>query len=144
MLQEQLFFVSNVHFVLAFCHSLSLLYEYILNGCWLNGKKPVKFGHALVFCLLSLVNATITSNASSTENSLRVEGLLDLLEPESLRPGIPSPIWPSDHIALMARFRLLKRPHLSRPPVIIRPPHSGHDASKKNQHSNFKSLRKLH
>lgn len=45
-----------------------------------------------------------------TENSLRVEDLLELLDRESLRPGLPSPVWPSDHIALMARFSLQPPP----------------------------------
>ncbi|GMN45328.1 hypothetical protein TIFTF001_014513 [Ficus carica] len=45
-----------------------------------------------------------------TENSLRVEGLLNLLDRETLGPGLPSPVWPSDHIALMARFSLKPQP----------------------------------
>ncbi|EXB97553.1 hypothetical protein L484_003397 [Morus notabilis] len=45
-----------------------------------------------------------------TENSLRVEGLLELLDCERLGPGLPSSVWPSDHIALMARFGLKPPP----------------------------------
>lgn len=45
-----------------------------------------------------------------TENCLRVEGLLNLLDRETLGPGLPSPVWPSDHIALMARFSLKPQP----------------------------------
>ncbi|POO03985.1 Endonuclease/exonuclease/phosphatase [Trema orientale] len=41
-----------------------------------------------------------------TADSLRVEGLLELVDRESLGAGIPSTLWPSDHIALMANFRL--------------------------------------
>ncbi|XVF64776.1 hypothetical protein PTKIN_Ptkin09bG0193800 [Pterospermum kingtungense] len=41
-----------------------------------------------------------------TADSLRVEGLLELLDLESLGVGLPSPLWSSDHIALMASFRL--------------------------------------
>ncbi|KAK9270354.1 hypothetical protein L1049_025933 [Liquidambar formosana] len=39
-----------------------------------------------------------------TEDSLKVDGLLELLDYESAGTGLPSPLWSSDHIALMAKF----------------------------------------
>ncbi|KAK6940159.1 Endonuclease/exonuclease/phosphatase [Dillenia turbinata] len=39
-----------------------------------------------------------------TVDKLQVEGLLELLDSENLGSGLPSPLWSSDHIALMARF----------------------------------------
>lgn len=49
-----------------------------------------------------------------TEDSLRVEGLLELLDQTTIEIGLPSPVWSSDHIALMANFRL-KPPSPERP-----------------------------
>ncbi|KAL5779695.1 hypothetical protein ACOSQ2_010432 [Xanthoceras sorbifolium] len=45
-------------------------------------------------------------------DSLRVIGVLELLdrESESVRDGLPSAQWSSDHIALMARFRIVTPP----------------------------------
>ncbi|KAK2984643.1 hypothetical protein RJ640_006626 [Escallonia rubra] len=56
-----------------------------------------------------------------TEHRLKVEGLLELLDYESLGgAALPSPIWSSDHIALMASFKFKpgfwKRQYSSPPP----------------------------
>ncbi|KAK3019871.1 hypothetical protein RJ639_004179, partial [Escallonia herrerae] len=56
-----------------------------------------------------------------TEHRLKVEGLLELLDYESLGgAALPSPIWSSDHIALMASFKFKpgfwKRRYSSPPP----------------------------
>ncbi|GAV59258.1 Exo_endo_phos domain-containing protein [Cephalotus follicularis] len=54
-----------------------------------------------------------------TADTLRVEGLLELLDKETVGVGLPSPIWSSDHIALMARFRLKPpSPKKSHPPPL--------------------------
>ncbi|XP_075641795.1 carbon catabolite repressor protein 4 homolog 1-like isoform X5 [Castanea sativa] len=61
-----------------------------------------------------------------TDNSLIVESLLELVDRESIdNNGIPSPAWPSDHIALMASFRLRPPSHwgLSPPPFPLNPWH---------------------
>ncbi|KAM4075117.1 hypothetical protein ACJW30_10G145400 [Castanea mollissima] len=61
-----------------------------------------------------------------TDNSLMVESLLELVDRESIdNNGIPSPAWPSDHIALMASFRLRPPSHwgLSPPPFPLNPWH---------------------
>lgn len=46
-----------------------------------------------------------------TADSLSVEALLELLDEESLRKdtALPSPEWSSDHIALLAKFRIMHR-----------------------------------
>ncbi|KAL6184751.1 hypothetical protein ACLB2K_046151 [Fragaria x ananassa] len=41
-----------------------------------------------------------------TEDSLILDGVLELLDHDDLGAGIPSPSWSSDHIALMGRFIL--------------------------------------
>ncbi|KAL2893826.1 Carbon catabolite repressor protein 4-like protein 2 [Bienertia sinuspersici] len=43
-----------------------------------------------------------------TENSLEVEGLLELPDKESVGGALPSPLWSSDHIALMGCFRITR------------------------------------
>ncbi|KAI9106637.1 hypothetical protein K1719_022165 [Acacia pycnantha] len=43
-----------------------------------------------------------------TVNSLEVEAVLDLLDHEDVADGLPSPLWSSDHIALMSSFRIKK------------------------------------
>nr|XP_023918896.1 carbon catabolite repressor protein 4 homolog 1-like isoform X2 [Quercus suber]POF02336.1 carbon catabolite repressor protein 4 like 2 [Quercus suber] len=61
-----------------------------------------------------------------TDNSLIVESLLELVDRESIDSnGIPSPAWPSDHIALIASFRLRPPSHqgLSPPPFPLNPWH---------------------
>ncbi|KAK7854787.1 carbon catabolite repressor protein 4 like protein 2 [Quercus suber] len=61
-----------------------------------------------------------------TDNSLIVESLLELVDLESIgNNGIPSPTWPSDHIALMASFRLRPPSHWrpSPPPFPLNPWH---------------------
>ncbi|KAK9983345.1 hypothetical protein SO802_032870 [Lithocarpus litseifolius] len=61
-----------------------------------------------------------------TDNSLIVESLLELVDRESIgNNGIPSPTWPSDHIALMASFRLRPPSHWrpSPPPFPLNPWH---------------------
>ncbi|KAK4559721.1 hypothetical protein RGQ29_008778 [Quercus rubra] len=61
-----------------------------------------------------------------TDNSLIVESLLELVDRESIgNIGIPSPTWPSDHIALMASFRLRPPSHWrpSPPPFPLNPWH---------------------
>ncbi|KAL4604113.1 hypothetical protein ACB092_10G170200 [Castanea dentata] len=61
-----------------------------------------------------------------TDNNLIVESLLELVDRESIdNNGIPSPAWPSDHIALMASFRLRPPSHwgLSPPPFPLNPWH---------------------
>ncbi|KAE8645782.1 hypothetical protein Csa_017169 [Cucumis sativus] len=47
-----------------------------------------------------------------TADTLTVESLLELLDEESLRKdtALPSPVWSSDHIALLAEFRCKSRP----------------------------------
>ncbi|XP_022766389.1 carbon catabolite repressor protein 4 homolog 1-like [Durio zibethinus] len=52
-----------------------------------------------------------------TADSLTVEGLLELLDSESVGVGLPSPLWSSDHIALMASFRLKTPSSESSPPL---------------------------
>lgn len=53
---------------------------------------------------------------------MKVEGLLKLLDNDSMgnRLLLPSPLWSSDHVALMANFRIKRaskaRPNLSPPP----------------------------
>ncbi|GLT65964.1 hypothetical protein SLA2020_383600 [Shorea laevis] len=42
----------------------------------------------------------------TADDRLKVVGLLELPTKRSLGGPLPSPDWPSDHIALMARFRL--------------------------------------
>jgi hypothetical protein len=37
-------------------------------------------------------------------DSLRVEGILDLPDPNTMEPGIPNEVYPSDHIPLIARI----------------------------------------
>ncbi|KAG2692289.1 hypothetical protein I3760_08G046000 [Carya illinoinensis] len=49
-----------------------------------------------------------------TAKDMILEGLLEFPYLENTDPSLPSPVWSSDHIALMARFRL-KRPSLRRP-----------------------------
>ncbi|XP_028757415.1 carbon catabolite repressor protein 4 homolog 1 isoform X2 [Neltuma alba] len=44
-----------------------------------------------------------------TVNSLEVEAVLDLLDHEDVANGLPSPLWSSDHIALMSSFRILPK-----------------------------------
>ncbi|KAK3148286.1 hypothetical protein QOZ80_3BG0293100 [Eleusine coracana subsp. coracana] len=46
-----------------------------------------------------------------TADSLTVESLLELLDEDSLRKdtALPSPVWSSDHIALLAEFRCIPR-----------------------------------
>ncbi|KAF7829935.1 carbon catabolite repressor protein 4-like protein 1-like [Senna tora] len=44
-------------------------------------------------------------------NSLELEGVLELLDNKDLAAGLPSPLWSSDHIALMATFRMLPKNH---------------------------------
>ena len=48
----------------------------------------------------------------SPADTLTVESLLELLDEESLRKdtALPSPVWSSDHIALLAEFRCKSRP----------------------------------
>ncbi|KAL5992402.1 Endonuclease/Exonuclease/phosphatase [Asimina triloba] len=48
-----------------------------------------------------------------TEDTLVVDGLLELLDADVLskNSALPSPIWPSDHIALMGSFRIKQNPH---------------------------------
>ncbi|KAK4559716.1 hypothetical protein RGQ29_008777 [Quercus rubra] len=61
-----------------------------------------------------------------TDDSLIVESLLELVDRESIDSnGIPSPAWPSDHIALIASFRLGPPSHrgLSPPPFPLNPWH---------------------
>ncbi|XP_075639811.1 carbon catabolite repressor protein 4 homolog 1-like [Castanea sativa] len=61
-----------------------------------------------------------------TDKSLIVESLLELVERESIgNKCIPSPTWPSDHIALMASFRLRPPSHWrpSPPPFPLNPWH---------------------
>lgn len=43
-----------------------------------------------------------------TEDSLEVEGLLQLPDCDSVGRALPSPLWSSDHIALMGRFRITR------------------------------------
>ncbi|XP_059460704.1 carbon catabolite repressor protein 4 homolog 1-like [Corylus avellana] len=56
-----------------------------------------------------------------TENSLRVEGLLELLDKQTLGTGLPSVQFSSDHIALMASFRLIQPPPANPPPLPVNP-----------------------
>ena len=61
-----------------------------------------------------------------SDDSLIVESLLELVDRESIDSnGIPSPAWPSDHIALIASFRLGPPSHrgLSPPPFPLNPWH---------------------
>ncbi|KAJ7959013.1 Carbon catabolite repressor 4-like protein [Quillaja saponaria] len=53
-----------------------------------------------------------------TADSLKVVGLLELLNREDLGTGIPSALWSSDHMALMAIFRMK--------PLLYRTPASHH------------------
>ncbi|GLT44914.1 hypothetical protein SLA2020_187870 [Shorea laevis] len=48
----------------------------------------------------------------TADDRLKVVGLLELPTKRSLGRPLPSPYWPSDHIALMARFRLVMDCHL--------------------------------
>ncbi|GKV09301.1 hypothetical protein SLEP1_g20823 [Rubroshorea leprosula] len=48
----------------------------------------------------------------TADDRLKVVGLLELPTKRSLGGPLPSPYWPSDHIALMARFRLVMDCHL--------------------------------
>ncbi|GKV51970.1 hypothetical protein SLEP1_g58581 [Rubroshorea leprosula] len=48
----------------------------------------------------------------TADGRLKVVGLLELPSKRSLGGPLPSPDWPSDHIALMARFRLVMDCHL--------------------------------
>lgn len=41
-------------------------------------------------------------------DSLEVEGLLELPDYESVGRALPSPLWSSDHIALMGSFRITR------------------------------------
>lgn len=43
-----------------------------------------------------------------TEDSLEVEGLLEIPDYISVGRALPSPLWSSDHIALMGRFRITR------------------------------------
>jgi len=42
------------------------------------------------------------------EDSLEVEGLLEIPDYDSVGRALPSPLWSSDHIALMGRFRITR------------------------------------
>ncbi|XP_054796215.1 carbon catabolite repressor protein 4 homolog 1-like isoform X2 [Prosopis cineraria] len=44
-----------------------------------------------------------------TVNTLEVEAVLELLDHEDVAAGLPSPLWSSDHIALMSSFRILPK-----------------------------------
>lgn len=58
-----------------------------------------------VFTNLSGGNSSTLDYIFHTENNLEVEGLLELLNSETVGEALPSPLWSSDHIALMANFR---------------------------------------
>ncbi|RVW56019.1 Carbon catabolite repressor protein 4-like 2 [Vitis vinifera] len=58
-----------------------------------------------VFTNLSGGNSSTLDYIFHTENDLEVEGLLELLNSETVGEALPSPLWSSDHIALMANFR---------------------------------------
>lgn len=56
-----------------------------------------------------------------TVDSLEVEGLLEFPDYESVNRALPSPLWSSDHVALMGIFRIT-RPFLGKQcsPKVVR------------------------
>ena len=63
----------------------------------------------------------LNSFCCQTEDRLKVDDLLELLDQKSLGGvALPSPLWSSDHVALMATFRfkpdIFKRDYSSSPP----------------------------
>ncbi|XP_034677251.1 carbon catabolite repressor protein 4 homolog 1-like isoform X1 [Vitis riparia] len=69
-----------------------------------------------VFTNLSGGNSSTLDYIFHTENDLEVEGLLELLNSETVGDALPSALWSSDHIALMANFRFKQ--------AFCREPHS--------------------
>ncbi|XP_041021503.1 carbon catabolite repressor protein 4 homolog 1-like isoform X2 [Juglans microcarpa x Juglans regia] len=95
-------------------HSLCLLSAYASSSQSDLGTKEPVFTHVTRdFC------GTL-DYIFYTAKDMILEGLLELPYLESTEPSLPSPIWSSDHIALMARFRL-KRPSRRRPDPLPLP-----------------------
>ncbi|XP_021775254.1 carbon catabolite repressor protein 4 homolog 1-like isoform X3 [Chenopodium quinoa] len=69
--------------------------------------KHSKTGEPLFTSLTSFYGSTL-DYIFYTVDSLEVEGLLELPDFESVGRALPSPLWSSDHIALMGSFRITR------------------------------------
>ncbi|XP_017981709.1 PREDICTED: carbon catabolite repressor protein 4 homolog 1 isoform X2 [Theobroma cacao] len=104
----------GIYQILKLEHSLALVSAYA-SFFHLRGIDEKQFNrmnlenHEPLFTYFTSGFAGTLDYILYTADSLRVEGLLELLDFESMGVGLPSPLWSSDHIALMASFRL--KPH---------------------------------
>ncbi|CAK7347136.1 unnamed protein product [Dovyalis caffra] len=94
------------------------------------------FSGTLDYILYTGVVSPLTASLCfPTDKSLEVESLLELLDPKNMDVGLPSPLWSSDHIALMASFRLKPSGNYPSPSWKLHPPPLPSNPQHKQRHA---------
>ncbi|XP_027093423.1 carbon catabolite repressor protein 4 homolog 1-like isoform X4 [Coffea arabica] len=115
----------GIHKHLKLSHSMHLAcaYAHLLDSNEVGQHQKEKMDYQAMEPLFTCFKPSLTGTLDYilySKNRLKVDGLLKLLDYDSLEKRLlPSPLWSSDHVALMANFRVK---HASRGVQYLSPP----------------------